>query len=177
MYWLILPLALTMLSSAQQPLRTVGDIDYARYAGTWFEVARLPFKYQKDCASDVTATYAPQPNGRIAVTNRCLRANGKAIEAKGAARRVKGKAASVLEVRFAPAILSFLPAVWGDYQIISLGTNYEYAVVGTPDRKCLWILSRSPRMDAALYARLKEEAKAQGFDVGALVETAHKPQK
>lgn len=174
---LIFALPLTILSSEMQPdmppLRTVGEVDYARYAGTWFEVARLPFKYQKDCAGDVTANYAPRPDGRITVTNRCVRADGSVIEAKGVARREKGKAASVLKVRFAPAFLSLIPAVWGDYQIIALGAQYEYAVVGTPDRKCLWILSRAPGMDPSLYAQLKEQAKSQGFDVAALVETAH----
>lgn len=174
----IFPLALTMLSSGLQPptppLRTVGEVDYARYSGTWFEVARLPFKYQKACVSDVTANYAPRSDGRITVTNRCVRADGSVIEAKGVARREKGKAAAVLKVRFAPAFLSFIPAVWGDYQIIALGAQYEYAVVGTPDRKCLWILSRAQVMDPSLYAQLKEQAKSQGFDVAALVETAHK---
>jgi apolipoprotein D and lipocalin family protein len=171
-------LALTILLSGLQPelppLRTVGELDYARYSGTWFEIARLPFKYQKACASDVTANYAPRSDGRITVTNRCVRTDGKVIEAKGVARREKGKAASILKVRFAPAFLSFIPAVWGDYQIIVLGREYEYAVIGTPDRKYLWILSRTPLMNPSLYAQLKEQAKSQGFNVGALVETAHK---
>jgi apolipoprotein D and lipocalin family protein len=170
-------LALTILLSGLQPemppLRTVGELDYARYSGTWFEIARLPFKYQKACASDVTANYAPRSDGRITVTNRCVRTDGKVIEAKGVARREKGKAASVLKVRFAPAFLSFIPAVWGDYQIIALGKEYEYAVIGTPDRKYLWILSRTPVMDRSLYAQLKEQAKSQGFNIAALVETAH----
>jgi Bacterial lipocalin len=176
---LTFPFALTMLASnqSQAPLRTVPDVDYKRYSGTWFEVARLPFKYQKDCASDVTATYSPGSDGRIDVTNRCLRANGSTIEAKGVARHEDGKPASVLKVRFAPAFLSFLSAVWGDYQIIALGANYEYAVVGTPDRKCLWILSRTPVMDSALYSQLKEQARAQGFDVAAVVGTRQTPRR
>lgn len=174
---LIVPVAFAMISGFQSelpPLRTVGEVDYARYSGTWFEVARLPFKYQKDCASDVTANYAPRSDGRITVTNRCVRGDGSVIEAKGVARREKGKPASVLKVRFAPAFLSFIPAVWGDYQIIALGPQYEYAVVGTPDRKCLWILSRSPVMDPALYEQLKAQAQSQGFDVDALVRTTNK---
>src|SRR4029079_3949403 len=124
------PLALTMSAFDSQPqrkpLHTVPQVDYARYSGTWFEIARLPFRYQKDCAGDVTATYAPLPDGRIGVTNRCLRANGAVIEARGVARRERGKPPSILKVRFAPAILSFIPAVWGDYQIIALGTDYQY---------------------------------------------------
>lgn len=158
-------------TGAQPALRTVPQVDYARYAGTWFEVARLPFRYQKDCASDVTANYQPRTDGRITVTNRCLRADGTVIEAKGEARAEKGKPASVLKVRFAPAVLSFLSAVWGDFQIISLGADYDYAVVGTPDRKCLWMLSRTPVMDATRYAALLEEARSQGFNTAAVVPT------
>jgi apolipoprotein D and lipocalin family protein len=68
-----------------------------------------------DCASDVTASYTPRSDGRITVINRCLRANGAAQQAEGVARRVDGQPPSVLKVRFAPAFLSFLPMVWGDY--------------------------------------------------------------
>ena len=78
-------------------------------------------------------------------------------------------------MRFAPAFLSFLPAVWGDYQIIALGSDYDHAVVGTPDRAYLWVLSRAPRMDADLYRRLLQGAKGQGFDVAKVVETRQQP--
>jgi apolipoprotein D and lipocalin family protein len=155
------------------PLHVVPEVDYMRYSGTWFEIARLPFRFQKDCAGDVTAAYAPRSDGRIAVTNRCRRANGAAIEARGVARRERGRPPSVLKVRFAPAFLSFIPAVWGDYQIIALGADYDYAMIGTPDRKYLWILSRAPTIDPSLYAQLKEQARSQGFDVTALIETRH----
>jgi apolipoprotein D and lipocalin family protein len=82
-----------------------------------------------------------------------------------------------LKVRFAPAFLSFIPAVWGDYQIIALGADYDYAVVGTPDRRWMWILSRTTVMEPSLYSRLKEQAKAQGFDVDRLIETRHTPKR
>lgn len=155
------------------PLRVVEQVDYGMYSGTWFEIARLPFKYQEKCASDVTATYVPRPDGRISVTNRCRQADGEMQEAEGVARHVDGQPASVLKVRFAPGFLSFLPMVWGDYQIIALGAAYDYAVVGTPDRSCLWILSRTPEMDPAVYTAMVEEARSQGFDVTALMETRH----
>ena len=76
---------------------------------------------------------------------------------------------------FAPAFLSFLPAVWGDYQIIALGPEYDHAVVGTPDRAYLWVLARAPRIDPGLYRRLLDGAKAQGFDVAKVVETRQQP--
>ena len=155
------------------PLRVVPQLDYQRYSGTWYEIARLPFRYQKDCASDVTATYAPRPDGRITVTNRCVQANGTVQEATGVARRVDGQPPSVLKVRFAPAVLSFLPMVWGDYQVIALGPDYDYALVGTPDRSLMWILSRTPQMDSAVYTTLTAQAQAQGFNVAALIRTRH----
>jgi len=163
------------LMAAQPPLRVVPDVDLTRYAGTWYEIARLPNRFQAKCAGEVVATYQPQPDGRIVVTNRCRTSTGEVTVATGIARRVDGRPPSVLEVRFAPAFLSFLPAVWGDYQIIALGPDYDHAVVGTPDRAYLWVLSRAPRMEADLYRRLLDDARAQGFDVARVVETRQQP--
>lgn len=160
---------------ASGALRVVRDVDYQRYAGTWYEIARLPNRFQRACAGDVTATYAPRPDGRIEVTNRCRQSDGNFREAKGVARRVERQPSSVLEVRFAPALLSFLPAVWGDYQIIALGADYEFAVVGTPNRSYLWILARRPEIDADVYRRLVDSIREQGFDVSALSRTDHGP--
>ncbi len=155
-----------------QPLRVVPNVDYQRYAGTWFEIARLPNRFERRCARDVMATYVPRHDGRVTVVNRCRRADGSTDEATGVARRVDGRPPSVLQVRFAPAFLSFLPFVWGDYQIIDLGTDYDYAVVGTPSRSYLWILAREPLLKPDLYIRLTDRARVQGFDVSRLVRTA-----
>jgi apolipoprotein D and lipocalin family protein len=155
------------------PLRVVPEVDYQRYAGTWYEIARLPNRFQRACASDVTATYALRSNARIAVTNRCRQADGDIREANGVARRVEGQPPSVLKVRFAPALLSFLPFVWGDYHLIELGADYDYAVVGTPDRSYLWILARGPEIDRELYQGIVDRVREQGFDVSALIPTAH----
>jgi apolipoprotein D and lipocalin family protein len=160
--------------AARRPdLRVVPEVDYQRYAGTWYEIARLPNRFQRACASDVSATYTPRSDGRIAVTNRCRESDGKVREATGVARRVEGRPPSVLKVRFAPALLSFLPMVWGDYHIIELGTSYDYAVVGAPNREYLWILARRPDVDPVLYRRLLDRAREQGFDVSALIRTVH----
>ena len=160
-----------VLAAQPPPLRLVPQVDLARYAGTWYEVARLPNRFQEKCTGEVTATYRNRPDGRIDVVNRCRTDNGDMTDAAGIARRVDGEPPSRLEVRFAPAILSFLPAVWGDYQIIALGPEYDYALVGTPDRKYLWVLSRTAQMDRDRYLALLAEAKAQGFDVAKVVET------
>ena len=151
--------------AADAPLRVVPDVDFARYQGRWYEIARLPNWFEKSCARDVTAEYAPRDDGRITVVNRCRQSDGTMKSAEGIARRVDGKPASVLKVRFAPAILSFIPQVWGDYQIIALAPDYSHAVIGTPDRKYLWVLARTPTLDPVVYRMLLEDARAQGFDV------------
>lgn len=160
-------------STGMRPLAVVATVDYERYAGTWFEIARLPNRFQKVCAGDVSATYTPRPDGRITVTNRCRRADGRVEEVTGVARRVAGQPPSVLKVRFAPAFLGFLPMVWGDYQIIELSGDYGRAIVGSPSREYLWILARSPHLDEALYASMVQLAAAQGFDVSRLYRTTH----
>jgi apolipoprotein D and lipocalin family protein len=78
-------------------------------------------------------------------------------------------------VRFAPAFLSFLPSVWGDYQVIALDDAHTYSLVGTADRKYLWVLSRTPVMEPDRYDRLLEIARGQGFDVSQLVKTSQTP--
>lgn len=158
----------------KEPLRVVPSVDLPRYAGLWYEVARLPNRFEEKCAGDVTAEYTLREKGRLKVVNRCRRKDGKMTEAVGSARPAdKGGPNSRLEVRFAPSFLSFLPFVWGDYQIIELAPDYTHAVVGSPDRKYLWFLSRNPRMDEATYLRLAGEASAQGFDVSKLIRTKH----
>ena len=151
------------------PLRVVAEVDYSRYAGRWYEVARLPNKFEDKCVGNITATYAPRSDGRIDVTNRCLERGNKVNVATGVARRVKGQPPSVLEVRFAPAWLSILPMVWGDYRVIALAGDYRHAVVGSEDRKYLWVLSRTPTLDESVYLRLLDEAKAQGFDTSRVI--------
>jgi len=154
------------------PLRVVPGVDLTRYAGQWYEIARFPNRYQAKCAGDVIANYTLKNDGNIAVLNRCKLGDGSEIKAEGVARVAgKGQPNSILKVRFAPAFLSFIPQVWGDYQIISLSSEYTHVLVGGPDREFLWILSRSPRMDNADYDRLAAEAGSQGFDIRRLQKT------
>ncbi len=171
---LLMVALVTAAAAAQQPPHAVvPELDVQKYAGRWYEVARFPNRFQDHCAGDVTADYTPRPDGRITVVNRCRKANGEWDEAEGVARRVEGAPASVLEVRFAPALLSFIPKVWGDYQVMALDEAYGYSLVGTPDRKYLWILSRTPSLDDAAYRKLTETAAGQGFDVSKLARTTH----
>jgi apolipoprotein D and lipocalin family protein len=155
-----------------EPLRVVPSIDPERYAGTWYEIARLPNRFQTKCAGDVAATYTPRSDGGLDVLNRCRKADGRLTSVKGRARVADRRGPnSKLKVRFAPGYLSFLPFVWGDYQVIDLAPDYSYAVVGEPGRRYLWVLSRAPRMDEETYARAVAGAAGQGFDVSRLLRT------
>ena len=114
-------LSATFSVQAQSPeLEAVASVDLARYVGTWYEQAHLPLFFQRNCVANTTARYALREDGRIDVVNQCDDKDGKRIEATAIARRV-GESTSKLEVRFAPAFLSFLPAVWGDYWILDPG--------------------------------------------------------
>jgi len=156
------------------PLGVVPSVDLARYAGRWYEIARLPNRFEEKCASDVSAEYTMLRADRLKVVNQCRKNDGRMSSAEGVARLADSKGAnSRLKVRFAPGFLSFLPLVWGDYQVIELAPDYSHALVGEPGRKYLWILSRTPRMDEAAYRRLAERAAAEGFDVSKLLRTNH----
>jgi apolipoprotein D and lipocalin family protein len=153
----------------------VPTLDLQRYAGTWYEIARLPNPFQKKCAHSVVVRYAVREDGRLDVVNECVEKDGRTSRANGVARRADpGSPLSQLKVRFAPAFLSFLSAVWGDYWVIDLAPDYSYAVVGEPRRRYLWILSREPRMPEPLYAGILERA-ARFYDVSRVVRTEQRP--
>jgi apolipoprotein D and lipocalin family protein len=154
-------------------LRVVPSIDLERYCGTWYEIARLPNSFQNRCVGDVTATYTLLPDGEITVVNRCRTSDGETSEAEGRARRASDTGPNTkLEVRFAPAFLSFLPFVWGDYWIIDLAPDYSYAVIGEPKRRYLWVLARSKEMDEAVLGEILARARAQGYDTTSLIRTS-----
>lgn len=152
-------------------VRTVDKVDLNRYLGVWFEIARFPNSFQRSCAGDVRATYAMRADGRIDVINRCRTADGEMKEARGVARVVDARTNAKLKVRFAPAALTFLPFVWGDYWILGLADDYSWAVVGSPDRKYLWILSRTPSLDPERHEAALAAATDNGFDVSRLETT------
>jgi apolipoprotein D and lipocalin family protein len=152
------------------PVRTVPFVDLDPYAGDWFEIARFTNRFQRECVGDVRASYARRVDGRIDVVNRCRTADGQ-IEARGVARLVDEQTRAKLKVRFAPAWLSWLPTVWGDYWIIGLAPDYSWAVVGDPNREYLWILARTPRLDFESMAAARTAAQDNAFDVGRLLQT------
>ncbi|WP_369040200.1 lipocalin family protein [Stenotrophomonas maltophilia] len=153
--------------AAVEPVRAVSELDIDRYAGQWHEIAHLPVSFQKNCVGDITATYSLRGDGRISVTNACRIDSGERIVAEGVARPVEGQPGQ-LQVRFAPDWLSWVPLVWADYWVIALDPDYQWAVVGEPDRRYLWILSRAPSMDRALFDQLKARAEAMGYALAPL---------
>jgi apolipoprotein D and lipocalin family protein len=153
-----------------RPVQTVAKVDLSRYVGEWFEMARFPNRFQRQCLGDVHAVYAIRQDGRLDVVNRCRTTDG-VTEARGVARVVDSQSAAKLKVRFAPAVLSFLPAVWGDYWVVGLAPDYSWATVGSPDRKYLWILGRTSSIGTEAYAAALDAARSNGFDVGRLIRT------
>jgi apolipoprotein D and lipocalin family protein len=171
-----MPIAIALILLMLPDVKTVPKVDLQKYSGIWYEIARLPNSFQKDCASDVAAEYTLQRDGKIKVINRCREAGrSKPKSAEGVARVANEDKGgnSVLEVRFAPAILSFLSAVWGDYRILALDEQYRYALVGSNDRKYLWILNRTKTLDEIVYQRLVRVAAEQGFAVDQMIRTRH----
>jgi apolipoprotein D and lipocalin family protein len=168
-------LFLTLLASttAGDPaVAPVPHVDLDKYVGRWFEIARYPNRFQTSCAGDVIVQYTRMEDGRIRVVNRCRRADGSINEASGVARPAgSDRSGARLEVRFAPAFLSFLPAVWGDYWIIGLAADYSWAVVGEPSRKYLWVLARTPEVTSRTYEEAVDVVRAQGYDPARLVPT------
>jgi apolipoprotein D and lipocalin family protein len=147
-------------------LEVVGAVDLSRYAGRWYEIARLPNRFEKKCVDSVTATYTLRSDGKVDVVNRCRKANGTYATAKGKAKVVDKKTNAKLKVTF------FWP-FYGDYWILDLGPDYEYAVVGAPNRDYLWILSRRPQIDNQLYQRLLAKMATHGFETQRMIRTSH----
>ena len=158
-------LCLAPVAWAASPLAPIATLDVARYMGTWHEVARYPNVFQRRCVADTSARYTLQANGRVEVLNRCRTAEGEVIEALGEARQLGAADSPRLKVRFAPAWLGWLPLVWGDYWVIDLDDAYQLVAVSEPGRDYLWVLSRTPQVDAAAYEALLGRLAAQGFDL------------
>jgi apolipoprotein D and lipocalin family protein len=153
--------------------QTVDKVDLDRYQGRWYEIARLPNRFQDLCKSNVVATYSKSANGAVKVENRCVNEAGELKEAIGEARSVEANN-SKLEVRFAPSWLAWLPLVWGDYWVLHLEPDYSLALVGSPDRQFLWVLSRSQAIDKAKLDMLLGKAREQGFAAEKVVNTVQK---
>ncbi|MBK9448914.1 MAG: lipocalin family protein [Bacteroidetes bacterium] len=157
-------LASTMSLSAQK-LETVPLVDLQKYAGKWYEIASYPLSFQRGCHC-TTAEYTVTDKGYVIVENRCNRdsVNGKASYIKGKAFVTKNSGNAKLKVQF------FWPFT-GKYWIIELPEDYSYAVVSHPNRKYLWILSRTSKMDPVIYDGILARLKQKQFDLTRLQKT------
>jgi apolipoprotein D and lipocalin family protein len=154
-------------TTSHAPLPTVAGVDLDRYYGTWYEIARLPNRFQSMCASDVQAIYRPDGE-RLSVLNQCRNEKGELEQARGIAKVVAGSQGARLRV-------SFFRPFYGDYQVLALDPDYRWVLVGEPSRQYAWILARSPRLDPVIRETLLTRADALGFDRRAFMLTRHTP--
>lgn len=139
------------------PVGSVGQLDLNRYAGKWFEIGAFPMYFQRHCIGDTTAEYTLRPDGEISVLNRCRTANGFDL--------ASGRAWAPDPTRTAELKVSFFWPVRSNYWVIALDPEYRWAVVGNPNRKYLWLLSRTPKMREADIAQALAVARSQGYDM------------
>ena len=143
-------------------LKTVEYVDVKRYMGTWFEIAKFPQRFEKGLVG-ITANYSLLPDGKVRVLN-----SGFKKDFNGKLKTIKGKAWVADTATNAKLKVSFFWPFAGNYWILELGKDYEYAVVGEESRKYLWILSRTPQMDEAVYNELLKRMQDKGFDISKL---------
>jgi apolipoprotein D and lipocalin family protein len=153
-------------------LAAIPSLDLTRYLGRWYEICRLPLKYEDTGATDITASYSLTDDGKVRVDNRCFDDDGKPVQAIGEATPVNaGK--SRLEVTFLPEYIRWMPFGRGDYWVLKLDPDYRMALVGTPDRKYLWVLARQPDPAPDLVQDYLDEAARQMFDLTPLIRPRH----
>lgn len=148
--------------SQQDPPKTVKYVDLKKYVGLWYEIAKIPNRFQKQCIKGTTANYELKENGEIHVINSCIDKDNELDKTEGVARIVDNKSNTKLEVSFF-SILGWRP-IWGDYWIIGLDENYQWAIVGTPNRKYGWILSRTPQLDKETLDKIFSILTEQGYN-------------
>ena len=150
------------LFAQKAPLKTVDNVDLNKYAGLWYEIAKIPNSFQDHCVKGTTAKYTLTKDGEIEVINSCIDEDGEVDDADGVARIVDKKTNAKLEVSFV-SFLGWRP-FWGDYWVIGLDKDYKWAIVGTPSRKYGWILSRTPKLEQNTLDEIFSIIKSQGYD-------------
>jgi len=154
---------------ASIPLTTAPYVDLEHYLGRWYEIARLENGFEKGCEG-VTADYSRRDDGLISVVNTCRQGapDGKSKVAEGRARVVDETTGSKLKV-------SFFGPFWGDYWVLWLAEDYALSLVGEPSGRYLWILARTPIIDAQTKSHALERLRALGYDVSKLYYTRQPP--
>ncbi len=146
----------------------VKHLDIEKYLGTWYEIARFDHKFERGLVG-VTATYSMRDDGKIKVVNRGFKGSleGKLSEAVGKAKIPNPDEPAKLKV-------SFFLFFYGDYYVMELDEDYQWAVIGSSSDKYLWILSRSPQMDEKIYSGILENLKNRGYDLTGLIKVPQK---
>jgi apolipoprotein D and lipocalin family protein len=155
--FLAMVLLLTSCKTTQE-LKTVDYVDLERYQGKWYEITKIPNRFEKNLIY-VTANYTLKENGKIKVLNDGYNTKkGKYEKAVGEAK-VNG-----------PGKLgvSFFKPFYGDYYIMELDEDYQWVLVGSPSRDYLWILARTPQISEELITELSKRAENAGFDISRL---------
>ncbi len=168
---------------APPPLQALPGLDVAAYMGTWYQVAWIPNRFQKQCVSDTAATYRDRGDGTVEVQNRCKLANGSIDDVLGVARPPAGisriEAGKLkparLEVSFLPAWLRWTGLGWGAYWVVDLAPDGRYAIVSEASREYLWVLARQPVLTPSDDAAIKTKLQALGFDLARVQAHPHSP--
>lgn len=157
--------------SDRTALTTVSGVDLERYSGRWYEMARLPNFFQK-ANEGAIAEYQLQSDGLVGVRNVALRPDGSTREIRGSAEAVNPPDNSKLKVRFHTWFGWLIPTPReGNYWILHLDPDYQEAIVGTPNRKFLWVLTRASQISEGKYQELLSKASALGFATGEVIKS------
>jgi len=162
-----------LAASAQAPEPTasgVVQLDYLRYEGRYYEIARLPNFRQRNCASDVVTTFLRRTDGDISIVYQCVESNRTWIMDIG--RLAISAEARPGELNFRPDQIGWSPWYWGTYRLIELAGDFSYAMIGDAGGSRLWILSRTRQMSPDVYDRLVARAAERGYDTSRLVRSA-----
>lgn len=151
---------------------SVPALDLGRYLGLWYEVGRLPLRFEDEGATDVTAEYSLRDDGTVRVDNRCYDDEGRPTRALGQAV-VDDEHAGRLRVSFLPEVLRWIPFTRADYWVLMVDADYRHALVGTPDRRYLWLLARDPGVAASVEEVFLGEAERQGYDLTRSIRPRH----
>lgn len=148
---------------------TVDHVDLNKYTGIWYEIAKIPNSFQKKCISNSAAHYSLNEDGSIKVVNSCKNSDGEMNSSEGVAEVVDTKTNSRLKVSFVSIFgINFF---WGDYWIIGLNDDYSYAVIGTPNRKYGWILSRTKQLSEEKLSTVYDILQKNGYNTEDFVPT------
>lgn len=155
-------------------LLTHPDLDLRKYAGLWYEYARLPNGYQVDCTGEVTAEYSVGEDDTMQVRFRCANPDCEILSATAemrVSRRYEGMDPAKLELRFGSDWLSAPSDVWRDHWVLYVDPAYQHAMIGTPDRRCLWMLGRDQVPDRQALQHMLRYAAQLGFSVNRVLRT------